>query len=105
MSESLGPLDPRFVAAMRLRFVLEEEQQKLVGAWDRVARRDDSKAMLREWFAAAGIEERYATILWARSLRKLGICRDDGTIDPEVARLIGAGMLAKLSGVTRRRSR
>lgn len=103
MSSAPGPAEPRTL--MRLRFVTEEEQQKLVAAWDQVTRRDDSKAMLREWFEAAGIDERYATVLWARSLRKLEICRADGTVDPDIARVLAAGMLTKLAGGTRRRPR
>lgn len=94
--------DPR-LQAMRLRFVTEEEQQKLVASWPAVERRDSSTAMYREWFAAAGIVDSFRATVWARSLQKLGICLEDGTVDPDVARVIAAGMIARLAGGQRRK--
>jgi len=83
---------------LRLAFVMEEEAQKLVAAWSHVTRRDDTRAMLKEWCAAAGVADRFAVIAWARSLRKLKICRDDGTVDPEVEKVLAANMLTRLAG-------
>lgn len=101
MSDAGGPLEPR--AAMRLRFVDTVEKQALVSAWEHVERRDDSRAMLREWFSAAMLEDSFRARLWARGLRKLKICRDDGTVDPTVQRVLAARVLSELAGGIRRR--
>lgn len=97
MSDGNGAIDGR-ASPMRLRFVTEEEQQKLVAAWPNVKRRDGSQAMYREWFAAAGVADRYMTRTWAISLMRLGICREDGTIDHEIAQVIAANMVTRFAG-------
>ena len=98
------PNDVR-VQMMRLTFVTEEEQQKLVASWDRVKLRDGGGRMLKEWCQAAGLEDSYRVRVWARSLLRLGICRPDGTIDPEVAKVLAARAITRMSGPRRKTAR
>ena len=75
-------------AATAVTFLAEDEEaRRAVLSWPLVPRGLSERALLSAWTRASGVPRSRLRRL-SDALRGHGICRDDGTVDPEAIRVV-----------------